>query len=59
MKTKLINFKDDRHKNINIKLSMMEIKMLHNACVNILTKHPEMIGYDIIRLQLEKTITNN
>ena len=49
----------DKTHNLNITLTMEEIKILHNACVDIIHEYPEMIGYDRVREELETIIIYN
>ena len=51
--------KGDDQKNLNVTLTMGEIKILHNACIDILHEHKEMIGYDKVRQSLEDIILYN
>ena len=44
---------------INITLEMTDLKILHNACVDILREFPEMIGYKNVQLKLNKIIKQN
>jgi hypothetical protein len=49
----------DNSKNLSIVLTMEEIKILHNACVDILNEFPEMIGYKKAQESLEDIILFN
>jgi hypothetical protein len=44
---------------INIKLEMVDLKILHNACVDILRELPEMIGYHRVQIKLNEIIKSN
>jgi len=41
---------------INLKLEMADLKILHNACVDILREYPEMIGYHRAEIKLNEII---
>jgi hypothetical protein len=41
---------------INVKLKIADLKILHNACVDILKEYPEMIGYHRIQIKLNEII---
>ena len=51
--------KEDNTKNVSIVLTMEEIKILHNACVDILNLHPEMVSYQKAQESLEDIILYN
>ena len=34
------------HKYVRMTLYIQDVKILYNACVDILNEHPEMIGYE-------------
>ena len=44
---------------INVKLKMADLKILHNACVDILREYPEMIGYHLVQIKLNEIIKSN
>jgi len=44
---------------ISIRLEMADLKILHNACVDILRELPEMIGYHRIQVKLNEIIKSN
>jgi len=44
---------------INLKLEMADLKILHNACVDILREYPEMIGYHRLQIKLNEIIKSN
>jgi hypothetical protein len=45
-------------KRVPVYLTMQELKMLHNALVDLLNEYPEMIGYAELRKVLEAYILN-
>jgi hypothetical protein len=49
--------KDERE--INLKLEIADLKILHNACVDILRELPEMIGYHRVQIKLNEIIKSN
>ena len=53
----LLNRLED-NTNVKVNLKLGEIKILYNACVDILNRHPEMIGYREVAVRLEQTIRN-
>jgi hypothetical protein len=50
------NFKEEKQQKVSVSLSMVDIKILHNACVDILNLNPEMIGYSEVMKKLSKII---
>jgi|LakMenEpi03Aug12_release.lakeMendotaPanAssembly.Ray.scaffolds.fasta_scaffold861638_2 hypothetical protein len=48
----------DEHE-INLKLEVSDLKILHNACVDILREYPEMIGYQRVQNKLNEIIKSN
>ena len=44
MKHKLLN-PDTNYDYVDVTLYLQDVKILYNACVDILNRHPEMIGY--------------
>ena len=50
------NFKEEKQQEVSVSLSMVDIKILHNACVDILNDCPEMIGYREVMKKLSKII---
>ena len=48
--------KGDDCKNLTVTLTMTEIKILHNACVDILREFPGATSYDETRQSLEDII---
>ena len=53
------NFRTEETQMVDMELSMVDIKILHNACVDILNEFPDMIGYDDVRKKLAKIILDN
>lgn len=39
-------------------LNLQDVKILYNACVDILNRHPEMIGYERVAQKLKMVIEN-
>ena len=44
---------------INLKLEISYLKILHNACIDILREYPEMIGYQRVQIKLNEIIKSN
>lgn len=44
MKHKLLDNKTD-YDYVDMTLYLQDVKILYNACVDIINRHPEMIGY--------------
>jgi hypothetical protein len=44
---------DTDHLPVELHLILQDIKVLHNACVDITNQYPEMVGYERIREKLE------
>ena len=44
--------------NLMVNFNLGELKIMYNACVDILNKHPEMIGYQELAYKLEQVIKN-
>lgn len=38
---------------VELFLTLQDVKVLHNACIDILNNYPQMVGYDRIREKLE------
>ena len=38
---------------VDLFLTLQDVKVLHNACVDITNQYPEMVGYERIREKLE------
>ena len=45
--------------NVMFNLNIGELKILYNACVDILNRHPEMISYRNVAEKLEQVILNH
>jgi len=41
---------------VSLKLTLGQIKILHNACVDILIDYPDMIGYSEVQTKLQEII---
>lgn len=41
--------KNDKFYSVNLEFNLIELKMLHNLCNELLEDHPEMIGYKDLR----------
>jgi hypothetical protein len=41
---------------VDLTLTLGDLKVLHNACVDIVNRHPEMIGYQRIGQKLSMVI---
>ena len=39
-----------------VTLNLQEVKMLHNACVDIVERYPDMIGYGDLAVKLQMFI---
>jgi hypothetical protein len=46
----------DEKLNLAITLTMAEVKILHNACVDLLRETPEMISYQAVMEELQEII---
>lgn len=44
---------------VDMTLYIEDVKILYNACVDILNKHPEMIGYRITAGKLKIILDNH
>jgi hypothetical protein len=44
---------------VNLTLTLGDLKILYNACVDIVNRHPEMIGYQSIGLNLGMVIDDH
>lgn len=51
--------KDTDYNYVSMELYLQDVKILHNACVDILNKHPEMIGYERVAKKLRMVIENS
>ena len=41
---------------VDMTLYLQDVKMLYNACVDILNEHPEMVGYEMVAKKLKMVI---
>lgn len=55
MKYQLLNEKTNKIP-VALNLELQELKMLHNACLDIISQHPEMIGYKKVKNKLYRSI---
>lgn len=55
MKYQLLNEKTNNIP-VALNLELQELKMLHNACIDIISKNPEMIGYKKVKNKLYRSI---
>jgi hypothetical protein len=53
-----INFKKDL-KDMDLSLRVDEVKILYNACIDILEETPEMISYNDVAYKLKKMLEDN
>ena len=53
-----INSKKD-HKVIDLSLRVDDVKILYNACIDIINRHPEMISYNEVVYKLKKILDDN
>lgn len=44
---------------VGVELHLQDVKILHNACVDILREHPEMIGYRNVMTKLAMVIEDS
>lgn len=51
--------KHDTTTMVQLTLSLSELKILHNACVDVLREFPEMLSYDEARKDLDAVIRDN
>jgi len=51
--------KGDETKKVKMELTMTDLKILHNACVDVVRELPEMISYKIVMTELEQIIKQN
>ena len=49
----------DETKLVNVHLKMSDLKILHNACIDILHEHPNMVSYNASRITLKEIINFN
>jgi hypothetical protein len=41
---------------VDMTLYLQDVKILYNACIDIINEHPEMIGYENVAKKLEMVI---
>jgi hypothetical protein len=41
---------------VDMTLYLQDVKILYNACIDIIHEHPEMIGYEKVAKKLEMVI---
>jgi len=41
---------------VDMTLYLQDVKILYNACIDIINEHPEMIGYEKVAKKLEMVI---
>jgi hypothetical protein len=44
---------------VDLTLYVQDVKILYNACVDILNEHPEMIGYERTAKKLKLVLDNS
>lgn len=59
MKHKMIDLPKDENSFVELNLSVLDTKMLYNACVDILDAVPEMIGYKRVAKDLKKKLDSH
>jgi hypothetical protein len=47
------------HDYVDLTLYVQDVKILYNACVDILNEHPEMIGYERTAKKLKMVLDNS
>jgi len=47
---------ETNYKNVDMTLYLQDVKILYNACIDILNRHPEMIGYRQVAEKLRLVI---
>jgi hypothetical protein len=55
MKHILLNQKNN-YDYVDMTLYLQDVKILYNACIDIINEHPEMIGYENVAKKLEMVI---
>lgn len=50
---------ETNHDYVDMTLYLQDVKILHNACVDILRKNPEMIGYRNVMEKLKMVIEDH
>ena len=53
----LLNRIED-HKNVMVNFNLGELKIMYNACVDILNEHPQMISYQELAYKLQHVLKN-
>ena len=51
--------KETDYKSVGMELYLQDIKILYNACIDIINQHPEMIGYERVAKKLEMVIKDS
>jgi len=46
----------DKEQNVKVTLSMMELKMMYNLCIDTVEEYPSMIGYKTLANKLKLAI---
>jgi hypothetical protein len=60
MKTKPLDFNSTIDTSyVDLTLTLGDLKILHNACVDIVNRHPEMIGYQRLIVKLGMVIDDH
>lgn len=44
---------------ISLKLPIMDLKILYNACIDIINEHPSMSGYTDTAIKLKEALKQN
>jgi hypothetical protein len=55
MKPILLNQKNN-YNYVDMTLHLQDVKILYNACIDIINEYPEMIGYENVAKKLEMVI---
>lgn len=42
---KIKDFQEENNLKVDLTLTLVEIKILHNACVDVVNEFPDMVGY--------------
>ena len=50
------NFKEEEKQTVNVELTVADLKILHNAMVDILQEYPQMSSYHYCKVKLERII---
>jgi hypothetical protein len=48
--------KKNNYDYVDMTLYLQDVKILYNACIDIINEHPEMIGYENVAKKLEMVI---